>query len=179
MKKAPFMSEKPRPFNPSPALAASIATNRAGRLTGGQKRALLLGAGVSVSGLGCIGFFLLNVGLALGAGLGVGNWVSGLFFIFFLLSFAYLGLTLYFNASWFVPDALSRHTVQTARGKLVMRPAERERFELPFSYLVGDYSFAPYVVPYEVPLEVGREYIVYYAAHSRMFLNIEPVDVQP
>ena len=47
---------------------------------------------------------------------------------------------------------------------------------MPFSYIVGDYSFSPFLVPSEIKMEKGRHYTVYYTAHSRIFLSIESSD---
>ena len=171
------MSEQsPQPFHPDPHLAARLETNRAGRLTRSQKNAIVIAALGSSAGILCILVLVINVITAIAAGVRVDSIISLLFFVFFMLSFGYLLLTLYFNAVIFVPDALSRKAVKTVRGPLEIRMASRERPEMPYSYIVGDYSFAPYIPPPDVPLETGREYIVYYAAKSRMFLNIEPVD---
>lgn len=168
------MSEKA--FTPDPHLAAQIATNRAGKLTRSQKATIGIAALVCVIGLVVIAALFINVLTAYFGGVPLGSVISLIFLIFFVLSFGYLGLTLFFNARGFLPDALSRHPVRQARGKLEIKLAARERPELPFSYIVGEYSFAPFVVPYDVPMEAGREYVVYYAAHSRIFLNIEPVN---
>jgi hypothetical protein len=168
-----------QPFSPDATFAAQLAANRAGKFTRAQRNTILIGAVGSSAGLLCILGLAVSVLQAWVSGISMGglvNVVGVIFFIFFVLSFGYLGLTLYFNASWFVPDALSQEPVKQSRGKLQIRKASRERPELPFSYIVGDYSFAPYDVPMDVPMEAGREYVVYYAAHSRIFLNIEPAD---
>lgn len=167
---------KPEPFNPSEELAHDLQTNRAGHLIRSQKASVIMAAMGSLFALLCIGLLMLNVALAAETGLSVGGPITLIFFAFFVVSFAYMGLTAFFNARWFIPDMLSKNPVMTARGPLRVKHAERDRPEMPFSYIVGDYSFAPFVVPMEVPLEQGREYIVYYAAHSRIFLNIEPVE---
>ena len=174
------MSEQsPQPFHPDPHLAAQLESNRAGSLTRGQKRMLVIAALGSSGGLLCILVLVANVIFAFSAGVQVDSIVSLLFFIFFVLSFGYLMLTLYFNARVFIPDAFGQEAVKTARGPLEIRMSSRERPEMPYSYIVGDYSFAPYIPPGDVPMEQGREYIVYYAAKSRIFLNIEPVDPEP
>jgi len=164
------------PFEPDEALQAQLAQNRVGKLTPMQRRSVWIASGGSLLGLGCTATLVLNVITAAMAGVKVGGVVAGLFLLFFLLTFGYLALTLWVNLRMFAPDALAKHPVKTARGKLKIRMAERERPEMPFSYIVGDYSFAPYVVPYGVPLQTGRDYVVYYAAHSRLFLNLEPAD---
>ena len=171
----------PRPFKPQPALAAQLAVNRAGRLSRMQRNSMIIAALVSSGGLLCVATMVLQVVVAVAAGITLGGVGSLLFFVFFLLSFGFIGLTAYFNARWYIPDAW-RGGVETARGPLRIKLSDRERPEMPLSYIVDDYSFAPYVVPPEIPLDRGREYIVYYAARSRMFLGIEPVhygDVYP
>jgi hypothetical protein len=174
------MSEQsPQPFNPDPHLAALLEINRSGRLTRSQKNILIIGAISSSAGIFCILVLMVNVVIALLAGVQVDSLFSLFFFLFFILSFGYLLLTLYFNAVVFVPDAFSKNTVKTARGPLEIRMAARERTEMPYSYIVADYSFAPYMPPADVPMEPGREYVVYYAAKSRIFLNIEPIDSDP
>ena len=169
-------SETPQAFMPDPALAAKLAMNRAGKLTKGQRTAVTIASAVSVGGLLFIALVVFTVVQAWQAGIRFGGVVSLLFFIFFMLSFGYIGLTLYFNARMFVPDMLSRQPVKQARGELEIRLASRNRPEMPFSYIIGDYSFAPFQPHYDVPMEKGREYIVYYAGSSRMFLSVEPVD---
>jgi len=171
--------DESRIFNPPPDMAAQIATNRAGNFTRGQRVQLMVGAGGSLLGLLFMILWVSVVVQAIALGVPIGNWVSALFFVFFVLTFAYLFLTLYFNASWFLPDLLSKTPIKQAQGKLKIQMAARERPMMPFSYIVDDYSFAPFMVPYEVPMDEGREYIVYYAAHSRIFLSVEPVQYAP
>jgi hypothetical protein len=80
------------------------------------------------------------------------------------------------NVAMFVPEAFSKSPVRWSQGILEIKEASRERPEMPFVYILGDYSFAPFIPPNEVPMQVGRAYIVYYAARSRMFLSIAPID---
>ncbi len=168
------------PFTPTEPLAASLAENRAGRLTRNQRLAVTL-AGLGAGGASLVVLaMIVSVLAAYLSGARVSSMspsagiVGTVFGLFFMASFGYLLLTFVFNARWFLPDAFGGSPVARARGPLQIRYAERNRPELPFSYIVGEYSFAPYVVPYDVPMEQGREYVVYYARHSRMFLNIEP-----
>lgn len=167
----------PQVFNPDAEWAQQLARNRAGHLTGGQRNVVLIGAVGSSLGVVVIVLIALSVGGAIFTS-GRLNAFTLLTFVLFLLSFGYLGLTAWFNARVFVPDLLSKQPVQQARGKLEIKMASRERQLLPFSYIVAGYSFAPFEVPYEVPMEKGRKYVVYYAQHSRIFLNIEPVDYE-
>jgi apolipoprotein N-acyltransferase len=166
----------PQAFRPDEAWQAELSTNRAGQLTRKQALAIRLAALGSSLGFGVALILCINVVIAFGAGLQYFAWTLIPLFAFFLLSFGYLLLTLYFNTRRFLPDLFSRNPVKQARGKLEIRKAARHRPVLPFSYIVGDYSFAPFEVPYEVPMEKGRAYVVYYAEHSRLFLNIEPAD---
>jgi hypothetical protein len=53
---------------------------------------------------------------------------------------------------------------------------EGKRPELPFSYIIADYSFAPYVAPPDVTLRVGAPYVAYYSARSRLLLSIAALD---
>jgi hypothetical protein len=57
-----------------------------------------------------------------------------------------------------------------------VRATEGHRPELPFSYVVDDYSFGPFVVPPDVKMRPGAPYIVYYAARSRLLLSIAALD---
>lgn len=157
-------------------MSDTLQANRNGRLTGSQRSMVLMGVLFTVGGLACMGVLLLQLVLAVLAGVMPQNIVMWLFFILTLAAFLYLGLTLYVNARTFVPDLFSRTKVRSSRGALKIQLPKRERWELPFSYVIGDYSFAPFEVPDDVPMEKGREYIVYYLARTRKFLSIEPVE---
>lgn len=153
-----------------------LARNRAGRLTAGQKAAVVMASLFSGGGLLCLLAMFITLMSGMMAGIGTGSIFGLIFLIIFVLTYLYLGLTLFANARVYIPDAFSKQPVKQERGRLTVRMAERERPSLPFSYIVGDYSFAPYMVPAEIEMIAGAEYIVYYAAHSRMFLGIEPVN---
>jgi hypothetical protein len=103
--------------------------------------------------------------------------VAGVIFtvlgILFVVMFAGLVGT---NAYTFLLEALMRHPVKYARGPLEIRVSTGNRPELPFSYIIGDYSFAPYVAPPDVPMRVGAPYLVYYSARSRLLLSLTALD---
>jgi len=174
------MTDADQPAVPPPAdpdMAAKLAINRTGRLTSPQRRlALLVGLGAFVVLL-CPLSILLQVMLVLLAGDLPIPTVSGVIFtvIGVLFVLMYVGL-IGSNVATFLPEAFMRRPVRFARGPLRVRVPERERPELPFSYLIGDYSFAPYVAPEGVPLRVGAPYIVYYAARSRLLLSLAALD---
>jgi hypothetical protein len=161
-------------FEPSAQLAQSLETNRAGHFTREQKVTVMIAGLGSLFGLFCLLLLTANLLLATSAGLRPTGIITIIVLVFYGLFALYLGLTCFFNARWFLPDAFGKNPVAQAKGKLEIKMPARDRAEMPYSYIVGGYSFAPYVVSPEVPLEKGRKYIVYYAAHSRMFLNIEP-----
>lgn len=162
------------PFTPSPELSRKLDANRQGKLTSQQRAFLSVGVLFTSGGLLCMSAMLVQLGGALLAGLAPQSIFTWIFFLITLLTFGYLAATLFVNARTFIPDLLSGQKVKQTRGKLTIQLPQRERWELPFSYIVGDYSFAPFEVPDDVPMEQGREYIVYYLARTRAFLSIEP-----
>ncbi len=174
------MPERDQPTVPPPAdpeMAAKLAVNRTGRLTSGQRRlALLVGLGALIALL-CPLSILLQVALVLLTGSVPIPTLSGVVFtgIGVLFVLMYVGL-IGSNVVTFLPEAFMRRPVRFARGPLRVRVPERERPELPFSYLIGDYSFAPYVAPEGLPMRVGAPYIVYYAARSRLLLSLAALD---
>ena len=165
-----------RAFRPNPDLQKQLATNRTGKFTPAQKTTVILAAIVTGLGLLCLGAFFTAFLLAVLDGTPVNGFINFIFLVVILLMLGYLALTLFVNFKAFFPDTLAKDPIRQSRGKLEIRMPQRERDELPFSYIVGDYSFAPFMVHTSVPMDTGREYIVYYAASSRMFLGIEPVD---
>jgi len=154
-------------------MAARLAANRTGRLTPGQRRLALVVGLVALLFLLCPLALLVQVGALLLAGDVPVPTLGGVIFtglgVFFMVLFAGLIGT---NASTFLPEAVMRRPVRFARGPL----AEGHRPELPFSYIIGDYSFAPYVAPPNVPMQVGAPYIVYYSARSRLLLSLAALD---
>jgi len=163
-------------FQADPAYIAQLEANRSGQFTPRQRLTVSIAALVTSLGLIVMCAILTAIAAAAAQGLAFTGIVGALFFIFFLLTYLYMVVTFYVNARAFVPDALSRNPVRVAQGELRTQKAQRDRDELPFSFIVGDYSFAPFIVPFEIKMEKGRRYRVYYAAHSRMFLGIEPED---
>lgn len=161
----------------SPEMAAKLAVNRTGRLTPAQRRTVMTAGIVALLALLCplallvqIGALLLTDRLPAATTGGIAFTVLG---VLFILVFGGLALT---NARMFLPDAFGPHPVRAARGPLRIRLPQRDRPELPFSYIVGDYSFAPYVGPEDLPMRRDAPYLVYYAAHSRLFLSIAALD---
>jgi hypothetical protein len=80
------------------------------------------------------------------------------------------------NIAAFLPEAFMRQPVKAARGSLTIHVSSRERPELPFSYIVGDYSFAPYIIPPDLEMRPGAPYVVYYSARSRLLLSLAALD---
>lgn len=168
----------PETFQLPPALAEQLAANREGRLAPTQRRVVGIGAVVALVILLCplallvqLGGLLLAGTLSVGAPVDVIVVVIGVLFI--LVFAALVGV----NVQMFVPDLLGHEAVRYAQGPLEIHVSAGNRPELPFSYIVGDYSFAPYVVPEGVPMQRGAPYLVYYAAHSRLLLSIVPLDM--
>jgi hypothetical protein len=158
-------------------MAAKLAINRTGRLTAGQRRVMLW------AGLGAALLLLCPLTLLVQMGVLVASdrvpvvTTAGLIFtvlgLLFVLMFAGLAWA---NVQMFVPDAFGRQPVRFARGPLGVHVSEKDRPELPFSYVIEDYSFAPYVAPDDVPMRPGAPYLVYYAAHSRLLLSLAALD---
>ncbi|PJF43513.1 MAG: hypothetical protein CUN55_08695 [Phototrophicales bacterium] len=157
-------------------MADKIAANRRGVLTPSQRIPIISAA--IVSGFGFIIFSI--IGFVMLWGLVQTLPFTGFFGLLMLLfsgmSMFFLIVVLYTNAEMFVPEALDTKAVRWTRGPLTIKYSERDRPEMPFVYIVNDYSFAPFVAPYEIPMEEGREYIVYYTPRSRLLLSIAPAD---
>ncbi len=167
----------PPPAPATPEMAARLAVNRRGKLTGAQKRrALLIGLGALSFALCPLALLVQMVGALLLTDLPVPT-LGGLLFTAVGVFFALLLLALFgANAHTFLGEAFSRQPVRHAHGPLELRVSEGNRPELPFSYIVGDYSFAPYVAPAELPMRVGAPYLVYYGARSRLLLSMTALD---
>jgi hypothetical protein len=158
-------------------MAERLAVNRTGRLTAGQRRLALLVGGAAALFLLCPLALLLQLGAILWLGDAPVPTVTGVLLaalgvLFLLIFVGLIGV----NAWTFLPEAFMRQPVRYARGPLEVRVTPGHRPELPFSYLIGDYSFAPYVAPDDVPMRVGAPYIVYYAARSRLLLSLAALD---
>lgn len=163
-------------YTPSPHVADKLAANREGLLTPTQRIPLISAA--VVSGVGLLVFGTITIIMLWGVLQTIQ--FTGVFGLFVLLfsgaSMFFLNVVLFTNAEMFVPEAFNEHAVKWTRGKLKIKYAERERPEMPFVYIIEDYSFAPFLPPAEIPLEAGREYIVYYTPRSRLLLSIAPTD---
>ncbi len=169
-------------YTPSTSIADKIAVNRTGKLTSMQRTPIIIAGLVSSGGLLCASSMLLSFlssvivgGAFISASLG-GQILFGLMWFGGILSFLFLLGVTWVNASMFVPEAISPQPIRWERGVLEIKLPERDRPEMPFSYIIGSYSFAPFIAADEVPLEPGREYIVYYTARSRLLMSIVPVD---
>jgi hypothetical protein len=171
--------ERDTTFSPASAqMARLLSANRTGRLAAGQRRLLLLVGLIALVALLCPLALLFQIGaLMFAEGLRAVASVSGVLFLVFgvLVVIIFLGL-IGTNAQLFLADALSRRPVRYARGPLEIHMSASERPELPFSYIVDGYSFAPYIPPADIPMQPGATYLVYYAAHSRLFLSMIALD---
>lgn len=161
----------------SPAMAARLAVNRTGRLTGPQYRlAFLVGFGALVVLL-CPLAMVLQLVAVLFLGDAPVPAVGGIVFTVLGVGFMVLMVGLIgTNAHTFLREAFMRRPVRYARGPLDIRVTDGHRPELPFSYIIGDYSFAPYVAPHDLPMRTGAPYIVYYGAKTRLLLSIAALD---
>ncbi|NDJ77109.1 MAG: hypothetical protein GYB65_12715 [Chloroflexi bacterium] len=159
-------------------MAEKLAVNRTGRLTGGQRRILLGTGSVALVFLLCPMIFLVQIGIMVaGEGADVLTTLAGGGFVFFgLLMVLVFVILIGSNAHTFLSDALRKQPVRYARGELRVHMSEKNRPELPFSYIVDDYSFAPYTQPADLPMKVGSPYLVYYARHSRILLSIAALE---
>ena len=163
-------------YTPSPQMADKLAHNRNGQLTKTQKAPILVAAILSGIMLFIVSAFSLLMIFATLQTLAATGVFGVLMLLFMGGSFIFLAIVLYTNAEMFIPEAIGSNVVRAERGKLKIKMASRERPEMPFSYIVGKYSFAPFVVPHEVPMEKNREYIVYYTSRSRLLLSIAPIN---
>jgi hypothetical protein len=160
-----------------PDMAEKLAVNRTGRLTAPQRRLVLVIGVVALAFLLCPVTLLIQMFAILLAGEVPVSALSRVIFVtlgaLFMILFAGLvGV----NVKTFMVEAFMRHPVKVTRGPLEIRVTEGHRPELPFSYIIADYSFAPYVAPPEITLRTGAPYIVYYSAHSRLLLSIAALD---
>ncbi len=160
----------------SPEMATRLAVNRTGRLTPAQRRTVAVAGCVALALLLCplalvvqVGALLLSEGITL-------SWGSVLIGVFVLLFFAIFAGIIFTNVRMFLPEAFSARPVRYARGPLQVRMTSTNRPELPFTYIIGDYSFAPYVAPPDVPMRPGAPYLVYYSARSRLLLSLFALD---
>jgi len=160
----------------SPEMAEKLAVNRTGRLTAAQRRTVLIAGIVALGLLLCPLALLLQVGALLvaeGVTLSVGSAVGGALVLAFFALFAAIVAT---NARLFLPEAFGQQPVCWARGPLQIQMSSGHRPELPFSYVIDGYSFAPYVAPADVAMRPGAPYLVYYTARSRLLLSLIALD---
>lgn len=170
----------PETAGPPPAsetMAQKLTVNRTGKLTGPQYRlAFLVGFGALVVLL-CPTAMLIQMAALLLLDEAPAPTVGGVIFTvlgagFFVLLLGLIGS----NAYTFLLEAFMRQPVKVVRGPLTVHVTDGDRPELPFSYIVGDYSFAPYVAPRDLPMRTGAPYIVYYGARSRLLLSMAALD---
>lgn len=161
----------------SPDMAEKLAINRTGRLTPSQRRMMWIGVGSALVVMICPAALLIQIGAVLVAGRLAILSFCGLLSLLVMAVFIFIfGGMVVANMQMFLPDATNKDPVRVARGPLQVRMPERDRPELPFSYIVQDYSFAPYVAPSDIPMRVGAPYLVYYGAHSRLLLSLYALD---
>jgi hypothetical protein len=160
-----------------PDMAEKLTVNRTGRLTASQRRTVLVIGVVALVFLLCPVTLLIQMLVILLAGdvpvSALGSVIFAALAALFMLLFAGL---IGVNIKTFMVEAFMRQPVKVARGPLEIRITEGHRPELPFSYIIADYSFAPYVAPLDVTLRVGAPYVVYYSARSRLLLSIAALD---
>lgn len=175
-KKKSEQPEAPLQYIPSEKQRQKLSTNRLGKITTAQRIPIVVVGFISAASLICpitiSGSVLYSIYLGINP-VGIFAWILALAT---LGSFGFLAVVLWVNAHMFFPEALSRRPVRWEKAPLSIRLAGRERTEMPFSYIIGSYSFAPFIAPDEVPLQRGREYIVYYTPRSRLLLSIAPTD---
>lgn len=165
-----------RPAPASAAMAEKLAVNRTGRLTRGQRRTVAVAGCVTLALLLCPLALLIQLGALLlseGGTLSAGAIVAGVAVLLFFAIFAGIVSA---NVRMFVPEAFAARPVRWARGPLRIQMSEKDRPELPFSYVIDDYSFAPYVAPPDVAMRPGAPYLVYYSARSRLLLSMFALD---
>lgn len=177
--KVKLKKETVKHFTPSETAMEKLAANRAGQLTQIQRTPLMIAAVTAAIGFLCpAAFFIGNIiGFVTGAEtFGMAGLLGWFLLCGMYMSMFALGVILWVNVTMFLPEALSKNPVRWEKGILEIRMATRERPEMPFSYIIGSYSFAPFVAPNDVPMQIGREYIVYYTARSRLLLSMAPTD---
>jgi hypothetical protein len=160
-----------------PDMAEKLSTNRAGTFTPSQRRKVFLIGAVALVFMLCpIALLSQLFAIILFSDVPVST-LSGVIFglVGVLILIVFAGL-IGVNIQMFLVEAFLRQPVRWARGPLEIRMTEGKRPELPFSYIIADYSFAPYVAPPDVTLRVGAPYVVYYSARSRLLLSIAALD---
>jgi hypothetical protein len=173
----PHIEPPEGPLPASEAMAERLRVNRTGHLTPAQHRL------VWIVGIGALVFMLCPLGLVLQmlvvilAGETPTVTLGGLVFTAVGAGFVVLILGLVgTNVVAFLGEALSPHPVRSAQGPLQIHVSSKKRPELPFSYIIGDYSFAPYLAPRDLPMRTDAPYVVYYGTKTRLLLSIAALD---
>lgn len=163
-------------YTPSSQMADNLLANREGFLTSAQRAPIV--AAAIVSGIGLVVMLIVAAIVLWGfiQAIQFMGWLGVCTSGFMAAAFLFILVTLWTNAEMFVPETFNKRPVRWQRGILTIKMASRKRPEMPFSYIIGSYSFHPFLAPDEVPMQTGREYVVYYTARSRLFLGIFPTD---
>jgi hypothetical protein len=173
-----LMSTQASPIPPAdPDMAEKLTNNRAGIFTPSQRRKVfLIGAAALLFMLCPVVLLIQMFAIIFFSDVPIST-LSGVIFglVGVLILIIFAGL-IGVNIQTFLVEAFQRQPVRWARGPLEIRMTEGKRPELPFSYIIADYSFAPYVAPPDVTLRVGAPYVVYYSARSRLLLSIAALD---
>lgn len=161
----------------APSMAAKLTINRTGQFTTPQRRLVLIAGLVALVLFLCPAGMVVQVTALLLFGDTPVPTLGGVIFLvlgggFMVLFAGLIGV----NIASFLPEAFMRRPVKYARGPLQIHVSSRERPELPFSYVIDDYSFAPYIVPAELEMRPGAPYIAYYSARSRLLLSLAALD---
>ena len=160
-----------------PDMAEKLRTNRTGHFTPAQRRKVfLIGGGALLFMLCPLTLLIQMFAIIFFSDVPVPV-LSGVIFtlVGVLVLVIFAGL-IGVNIQMFLVEAFLHRPVRCARGPLEIRLTEGKRPELPFSYIIADYSFAPYVAPPDVTLRVGAPYVAYYSARSRLLLSIAALD---
>jgi hypothetical protein len=172
------MSTQASPIPPAdPEMAEKLSVNRTGRFTSAQRRNVLVIGAVALLLMLCPITLLIQLfGIIFFSDVPVPLLTGVIFGVVGVLILVVFAGLIGVNVQMFLVEAFLRQPVRYARGPLEIRMTEGTRPELPFSYIIADYSFAPYVAPPDVTLRVGAPYVAYYSARSRLLLSIAALD---
>jgi hypothetical protein len=160
-----------------PEMAEKLSTNRMGRFTPAQRRNVFVIGAVALLIMLCPLTLLVQMfSIIFLSDVPISTLSGVIFSLVGVLILIVLAGLVGVNIQMFLVEAFLRQPIRYARGPLEIRMTEGKRPELPFSYIIADYSFAPYVAPPEVTLRVGAPYIAYYSARSRLLLSIAALD---
>jgi hypothetical protein len=160
-----------------PEMAEKLSTNRMGRFTSAQRRNVFVIGAVALLIMLCPLTLLVQMfSIIFLSDVPISTLSGVIFSLVGVLILIVLAGLVGVNIQMFLVEAFLRQPIRYARGPLEIRMTEGKRPELPFSYIIADYSFAPYVAPPEVTLRVGAPYIAYYSARSRLLLSIAALD---